>query len=143
SLKRCSEELAWRAEQARSVGVTYSVEAHLGSVAPTPEAAMRLTEMTPGLTLTLDYTHFTYQGIPDSQIEPLVRHASHFHARGGCKSRLQAPLKENTISYPQVLRAMDRESYKGYVGVEYVWIDWERCNEVDTLSETILLGDRV
>jgi sugar phosphate isomerase/epimerase len=141
SLKRCSEELAWRAEQAGSVGITYSVEAHLGSVAPTPETALRLIEMTPGLTLTLDYTHFTYQGIPDAQIEPLVPHASHFHARGGCKSRLQAPLKENTISYPQILRAMDRDGYTGYVGVEYVWIDWERCNEVDNLSETVLLRD--
>ena len=36
---------------------------------------------------------------------------------------------------------MDRGGYAGYVGVEYVWIDWERCNEVDNLSETILLRD--
>ena len=102
---------------------------------------MRLIDMTPGLTLTLDYTHFTYQGIPDAQIEPLVRHSSHFHARGGCQSRLQAPLKENTISYPQILRAMDRAGYSGYVGVEYVWIDWEHCNECDNLSETIQFRD--
>jgi len=26
---------------------------------------------------------------------------------------------------------------RGYVGVDYVWTDWERCNEVDNLSETI------
>jgi hypothetical protein len=26
--------------------------------------------MTPGLTLTLDYTHFAYQGIPDDEVEP-------------------------------------------------------------------------
>ena len=63
------------------------------------------------------------------------------HARGGCKARLQAPLKENTISYSQVLKAMDREGYAGYVGVEYVWIDWEHCNESDNLSETILFRD--
>jgi hypothetical protein len=25
--------------------------------------------------------------------------------------------------------------------VEYVWIDWERCNECDNLSETILFRD--
>jgi hypothetical protein len=31
--------------------------------------------------------------------------------------------------------------YAGYVGVEYVWIDWEHCNEVDNLSETILMRD--
>jgi hypothetical protein len=36
---------------------------------------------------------------------------------------------------------MQETGYKGYVGVEYVWQDWERCNEVDNLSETILLRD--
>ena len=31
--------------------------------------------------------------------------------------------------------------YRGYLGIEYVWIDWEHCNEVDNLSETIRLRD--
>ena len=52
-----------------------------------------LVQRTPGLTLTLDYTHFTKLGIADDEIEPLVPHASHFHARGACKGRLQASFK--------------------------------------------------
>ena len=28
------------------------------------------------------------------------------------------------------------------MGIEYVWIDWEHCNEVDNLSETILFRDQ-
>jgi len=40
-----------------------------------------------------------------------------------------------------VLRAMEKTNYRGYVGVEYVWIDWEHCNEVDNLSETIQFRD--
>ena len=96
---------------------------------------------TPGLTLTLDYTHFTRIGIADEAIEPLVAHASHFHARAACKGRLQTSLKRNTIDYARVLRAMQASGYRGYVGVEYVWIDWEHCNEVDNLSETILMRD--
>jgi hypothetical protein len=36
---------------------------------------------------------------------------------------------------------MQKVNYRGYVGVEYVWIDWEHCNEVDNLSETIRLRD--
>jgi sugar phosphate isomerase/epimerase len=141
SLERCSQELAWRYEQARQVGVVFSVEAHLGSVVPTPKQARQLLKMTAGLSLTLDYGHFTYQGISDRTVEPLVKHASHFHARGGCKGRLQASFTENTIDFKRVLQAMKRANYTGYVGVEYVWIDWERCNEVDNLSETILLRD--
>ena len=143
SLQRCAEELAWRAEQAQRVGVVYAVEAHLGSIVPTPAEAKQLVEMTPGLTLTLDYTHFTYQGISDDECEALMPHATHYHARCARTSRLQAPFKDNTIDYQRVLSAMGRTNYPGYVGVEYVWIDWEHCNEVDNLSETILLRDHL
>jgi sugar phosphate isomerase/epimerase len=95
----------------------------------------------PGLTLTLDYTHFTRSGVPDREVEPLVQHASHFHARGACRGRLQASFKGNTINYARILHAMWKANYKGYLGVEYVWIDWEHCNEVDNLSETIQFRD--
>ncbi len=141
SMKRCADELAWRVEQAKALNIVFSVEAHIGSIAPTPADAMRMVNLAPGLTLTLDYGHFTYRGISDDEIEPLVAKASHFHARCACKGRLQSPLKENTIDYPRVLRAMRKANYPGYIGVEYVWIDWERCNEVDNLCETVLLRD--
>jgi sugar phosphate isomerase/epimerase len=141
SLLRASEELAWRVEQASTASVIFSIEPHLESVVETPEAAIALLRRTPGLTLTLDYTHFTYQGIPDSRIEALVPHASHFHARGATADRLQAAMKQNVIDYPRVLRAMDRANYQGFVGVEYCWDEWKRSNEVDVLSETILMRD--
>jgi len=134
-------QLAWRCEQARRAGITFSVEAHVGSVAPVPKDALRLLRGTPGLTLTLDYTHFVRRGIPDAQIAPLIAHASHFHARGARKGRLQARFKENTIDYARIVRAMKKTGYRGYIGIEYVWTDWEHCNEVDNLSETILLRD--
>jgi sugar phosphate isomerase/epimerase len=141
SFGRCCQELAWRCERAAKSGVVFAVEAHVGSVVPSPREALRLVRNVPGLTLTLDYTHFTRRGVPDSAIEPLVPFASHFHARGTRKGRLQAPLKQNTIDYARVLRAMKQYGYPGYIGFEYVWIDWEHCNEVDNLSETILLRD--
>ena len=74
----------------RSRNLVFSVEAHVGSIAPRPKQALELVAKTPGLTLTLDYTHFTKLGIADEKIEPLVAHASHFHARAykaGCKLR--------------------------------------------------------
>lgn len=141
SLKRAASELAWRVEAARKAGVVLGVEPHLGSVTPTPALAALLVEMCPGLTLTLDYTHFTYEGIPDSEIEPLVQHASHFHARGACKGKMQAAMKENVVDYARVLQKMKKTGYNGFIALEYVWTDWMRCNEVDNLSETIILRD--
>ena len=139
----CHDALAWRCDTARNQGVCFSVEAHVGSIAPTPESAARLVQAVRGLTLTLDYTHFTRSGLADSEVEPLIAHASHFHARGARPGRLQASLKENVIDYGRVLDVMRQVGYPGYVGVEYVWIDWEHCNEVDNLSETILMRDLI
>lgn len=141
SWQRTCDELAWRVAQAEGRGILFSVEAHVGSIAPEPKTALRLVHAVPGLTLTLDYTHFTRVGLPDSLSEPLVAYASHFHARGACKGRLQSALPQNTIDYARVLRAMRKANYRGYIGVEYVWIDWEHCNEVDNLSETIQMRD--
>jgi sugar phosphate isomerase/epimerase len=141
SWQRSLEELAWRVEQARLYDLIFSVEAHVGSLAPNPQEAERLVHGVPGLTLTLDYTHFTRIGLSDAATEPLVAHASHFHVRGARKDRLQTSFKDNTIDYAGVLRAMRAAGYHGYLGIEYVWIDWEHCNESDNLSETILFRD--
>ena len=141
SWRRSQEELAWRVEKANTARVIFSVEAHVGSLAPNPTEALRMVKGVPGLTLTLDYTHFTRMGLPDSAVEPLVEHATHFHVRGAREGRLQANFSQNVIDYARVLKRMSETGYKGYLGVEYVWIDWEHCNESDNLSETILFRD--
>ncbi len=141
SWKRSQDEMAWRVEHAGTHGIIFSVEAHVGSLAPIPQEVERLVTGVPGLTLTLDYTHFTRLGMPDSDVEPLVKYASHFHVRGARKGRLQTAFKDNTIDYAGVLKAMGACGYKGYLGIEYVWIDWEHCNESDNISETILFRD--
>lgn len=141
SLRRAADELAWRVEQARGRGIIFAVEAHVGSIVPDPRSAEALVKQVPGLTLTLDYTHFARQGMPDSDAEPLIKYASHFHARGACTGRLQTTLKNSTIDYRRILSVMDQTGYKGWLGIEYVWTEWERCNECDNLSETILFRD--
>jgi sugar phosphate isomerase/epimerase len=143
SLKRAAEELTWRAAEARRAGLVYSVEAHIGSIVPTPAGAKELIELSPGLTLTLDYTHFVRQGFSDGECEALMPYAGHYHARGAENGRLQVSMKANTIDFKRVLQAMERAGYQGYIGVEYTWGDWERCNEVDNVSETILLRDQL
>jgi sugar phosphate isomerase/epimerase len=143
SWRRCCEELGWRCETARAAGLVFAVEAHWGSIASTPQEALSLVQSIPGLTLSLDYTHFTKLGIPDSEIEPLVAFASHFHARGAAPGRLQTPVKENTIDYRRIVRVMKQTGYQGTIGIEYTWNEWEDMNRTDNLSETILLRDLI
>lgn len=141
SWRRACEELAWRVEQAGGRGITFGTEAHIGSIAASPAAAERLVADVPGLTLTLDYTHFTRKGFSDSAVEPLLPLASHFHVRGARKGRLQTSFDRNAIDYGRIAERMRSIGYRGYFGIEYVWTEWQRCNEVDNLSETIKFRD--
>jgi sugar phosphate isomerase/epimerase len=146
SLARAADELAWRVEEGRAAGVRVSVEPHLGSVAETPEKALRLVERCPGLELTLDYTHFVFQGIPEAEVEPLIEHARHFHARAARPGSLQSSLRENTIDYGRVVEVMRETGYDGYLGIEYVWTPGEGAYDLtrtDNVSETILLRDHL
>lgn len=143
SFDRCCVEMNWRMEQAKEFGLIFSPEPHVGSITGSPRDALRLVENVPGLTVTLDYTHFTRKGMPDSAVEPLIKHASHFHARGARRNRLQTSVANNVIDYDRIVKAMLKTGYHGYIGIEYVWIDWEHCNEVDNVSETILLRDHI
>jgi sugar phosphate isomerase/epimerase len=139
SIARSAEELAWRVGQAKAAKLQLAVEPHVGSLLDTPERALDLAKRVPGLGFTLDYAHFTRAGISDARIEPLTKFATHFHARGARRGRLQSPLKENTIDFPRVLAALGKHKFNGWIALEYVWIDWEHCNEVDIVSESIQL----
>ena len=141
SFRHCAEELTWRVEQAQSHGIVIGVEAHIGSIVWQPKLAAKLIKQVPGLTLTLDYSHFKRVGLRDATVEPLIHYASHFHARGARKGRLQDTFQKNTIDYERIINTMERVGYRGWIGIEYTWIDWEHCNECDNLSETILFRD--
>jgi sugar phosphate isomerase/epimerase len=92
-----------------------------------------------GLTLTLDYGHFICMGEESSAVHSLLPFASHIHARGGSRGRLQTSVADNTIDFEGMMSSLHRQHYTGKFALEYVWIDWQDCNRSDNLSETILL----
>jgi sugar phosphate isomerase/epimerase len=139
SLKRAAEELEWRSQAAEHSGIRLAIEAHLGSIVPTPGEALQLLKLAPTLTLTLDPSHFIRQGISDDMVLALVSRTSHVHARCAREGRLQAPLRDNSIDFKKYLHSLNGHEYSGWITVEYTWQEWERCNEVDIVSETILL----
>ncbi len=142
TLGRTADELAWRVGVAGDRGLRFSIEAHVGAVVDTPEAVGELLDLVPGLQLTLDYSHFMYAGAAQSAMDALIPYARHYHARGATSGRAQVPMAQNTIDFAAVTTAMAEERYDGGVCLEYVNIDWERCNEVDVVAETTILRDR-
>lgn len=141
SFARSVEGLAWRAEEAAAAGLPLSCEAHIGSVISSPDEVLELLEAVPSLGLILDYGHFVVPGYPTQAIERLHPRAVHFHARGACRDRIQVVAEENTIDFPRLARSLVRSGYRGWICVEYVWMQKWDCNRVDNLSETILLRD--
>ena len=139
SFARCIEELSWRLEVAGQAGLAFAVEGHTGSIIAQPKRAERLVRSVTGLTLTLDLGHFIALGYPQAAANPLIEYASHVHVRCSSQGRLQAPLKTNVIDFNDLVKRLTARNYPGWYTIEYVWLDWEHCNEVDNLSETILL----
>ncbi len=137
--KRACEETRWRLETAKDANMVYSIEPHVGSILSNAETTLQFTNDCPGLTLTLDYGHFIYQGQTNESVHPLIPHASHFHARGGAKGKLQTIVKENEIDFETIISRFKETGYSGFICMEYVYVDWEECNRTDNVSETIRL----
>lgn len=143
AVDRSAAALARRVEQGGERGVIVAIEAHIGSLADTPDRALELLGRTPGLTLTLDPCHFNYQGYPDEDVEPLIPFASHYQFRFSAPGRMQVRLQDNTIDFPRIVRLALRGGYEGFFGLELVWMEVWECDRVDNVSETIRLRDLV
>lgn len=143
SLRRAADELQARSTEARQRGLGFSIEPHLGSVCHNPGDVMRLCELAPALTLTLDYTHFVAEGISEREIEPLAPLSRYVQTRAVAPGRLQAPLKDNTLDFERMVDVLQAAGYDGFINVEYVWVAWRHLDEVDIVSETVLLRDRL
>lgn len=140
---RAAEESSWRAEEAAKAGLVYSIEPHVGSICWSAETTLEFLRQSQNVTLTLDYGHFIYQGLSNESVHPLLSHASHFHARGGAPGQLQSTMKDNAIDFAAIIRELKRLNYRGYICLEYVWVDWEGCNRTDNVAETILLRENL
>ena len=116
-------------------GLAVSIEPHLDSVTDTPERTLRMLAAVPGLTLTLDYSHFVHAGFRQPEYEALDPHARHMHVRQAAPGRLAAPVAEGTIDYRRALGHLRDIGYQGAFTTEYVRSPWYGQDAVDTDRE--------
>ena len=121
--------------------ITVRFEPHVQSVVDTPERALVLLERAPQATVTLDYSHFVMQYIPEERIHPLLARTDHFHIRAARPGKLQSRLDENTIDFVDIARRLRQLDYRGCLSIEFVYMAWFDCNRVDCLTETIFTKD--
>lgn len=137
------QELAIYCGWAAEAGLRLSVEPHLDSIAATPAEAERLVELVPGLSLTVDYSHFIAQGFTQSEVDRLLPLAGHVHVRQAAPGKLQATEEDGVIDFDAVIGKLMLSGYRGALTLEYVWSRWQGMNKVDVVTETLLLRHRL
>lgn len=133
----CVEELAWRVEEARALGVEVRIEAHAGSIVPVPELVTRLCSEVPGLRLTLDLSHFELQSVTLDRALTLVPLAGHLHVRAAKPGAIQVRWRDNETDFRSLVDALRDHDYRGAFCVEYVPMPKWRCDEIDVVTEAL------
>jgi sugar phosphate isomerase/epimerase len=133
----CVEELAWRVEEAATLGVQVRIEAHAGSIVALPELARRLCAEVPGLRLTLDLSHFEVQAVTLDRALELVSLAGHLHVRAAKPGAIQIRWRDNETDFGAVVAALRVADYRGAYCIEYVPMPKWRCDELDVVTEAL------
>ena len=141
NLNTAGKALNMLTDMAGERGITVRFEPHVMSIADTPERALALLEQAPQATFTLDYSHFSLQYIPEERVHPLLQHIDHFHIRAARPGKLQTRLDEGTIDFVDIAHRLKALNYKRCLSIEFVYMDWYDCNQVDCLAETIFTKD--
>ena len=141
SLSLAATELSRRVEEAGAQGLLVSVEAHVGSIVESPTAALELLERAPNLWLTLDHSHFLFQGYRQEELDPMVTRTRHVQIRQAAPGMMQARAKQGSLDLDAIREQLDAGGFDGVVAVEYLWDEWLDCNRLDVTSETAELRD--
>ncbi|MBM4436562.1 MAG: sugar phosphate isomerase/epimerase [Actinobacteria bacterium] len=140
---RGRDQLRYLAGVAAAEGVNLRIEPHVESVTWTPELALEMLHDVPGLSLTIDHSHFIFHGIPYEDIAVMHPYGTHWHARQAGLSRLQAGLDRGEIDFERLVTELVRDGYDGVIALEYVHTPWLDLIHQDVLRETVLLRDRL
>jgi sugar phosphate isomerase/epimerase len=140
---RAAEELRWAVAEGARHNLRIRIEPHIESVTWRPELVLEMVEAVPGLTLTVDHSHFIFHALPYEQIAVMHPHGSHWHLRQARPGEAQCHGQDGQIDFARIIRDLRAIGYEGGVTLEYVHGAWMRQDNVDCLSETIALRNEV
>ena len=126
---------------ASDAGVCLRIEPHVESVTWSPELALRMLDEVPGLSLTVDHSHFVFHGLPYEQIAMMHPFGTHWHARQAALGFLQTGFDEGEIDFARIVDDLSESGYQGVIALEVVNIGWMNLDRIDVLGETVRLRD--
>ncbi len=140
---RAAEELRWAVEEGARQALKIRIEPHIESVTWRPELVLEMVRAVPGLSLTLDHSHFIFHALPYEQIAVMHPHGTHWHARQACPGQAQSSGAHGQIDFARIASDLRERSYDGVICLEYVNGAWMSQDNVDCLSETVRLRDEL
>lgn len=135
-IARSSDELTRLQGIATGYGLALSIEPHIGSITNRPSAVLELVEQTPGLLVTLDYSHFIAAGVAQREVERLHPVTRHLHVRQARPGILASPVASGVIDFDRVFERLHADGYRGGVTIEYADSPWMGQDQVDVELET-------
>lgn len=119
-----------------------SIEPHLDSVTPDVPNALRMVDAVEGLSITLDWAHFVYQGTKPSDIARLLPYTRHVQVRQATRNKLQVPFEKGKLDPAAVMQALQDAQYEGAVSIETMkTVGWRGMVAVNAVREAVLLRD--
>ncbi len=141
SIELAAEGLRPLVEMGAERGLGVSVEPHTGSCIETPEATMELLERCPGLTVTLDPSHFAYLGCSTERMTVLAPRTRHVQIRPAGPGVMQCKVPDNEVDLELLVRSLADAGYDGWFASEFVWMAKWGCDAVDNTAESARLRE--
>ena len=106
---------------AQDEGLVFHIEPHSGSIAQTPDLALRLAQEVEGLRFTLDYAHFLGLDIPQEVVKPLQAYAGVLHGKPCTKGVGKTLVHEMGIDFKAIVAELLEGQWDGVISMECIW----------------------
>ena len=136
-----AERLSVLASLASKEGLATSVEPHVGSLIEDPTSTLKLLELCPALTITLDPSHFGFLGFAIEDMLPLISRTRHVQIRPAGPGVMQTRVCDNQLNLELLVSRLVKSGYSGWIASEFVWMEKWGCDRVDNTTESYFLRE--
>ena len=134
-----AERLSALASLAIKAGLATSVEPHVGSVIEDPTSTLKLRELCPALTVTLDLSHFGFLGFSVESMLPLISRTRHVQIRPAGPGIMQTRVCDDRVDLDLLIRELLKSKSSGWIASEFVWMEKWGYHRVDNKAESFPL----
>jgi sugar phosphate isomerase/epimerase len=128
-------------EIAQKAGIGFTIEPHTGSITMTPEAVLNMIGKIPGLTLSLDYSHFIGAGFKSEELLCMHPYAKHIHAKPARNGAPKCLFYDGDDYYEPLIKDLLLRDWDGVIAMECMYpVPSEGLLEHPAFQSVLLAG---